>query len=320
MKQQSRRNTLSSCLSEHTDLFNDDTSNNKSLYSNKSNERIFEIRKSKKLTKDTSNDSFDESDENYTLSEGNKRISADSKVNFNKLNEHEKDDRLKNLSVMITRLRKKIRNLEGKLVKNHSKNTKDYINSELSLNGKDNNFDIDYLIKALKVIKNHNEHDYEDEKNVLENFIILLAEEKIMPDSIHFKKICSQIRLFLEKEKINFIAKKGQKIIYSFKERDVYITPQEFEYYKEYKNNEKAIRAILGINSLQNDQTEKITFSHPEVVSSENDMKAPFPKTNRNNPLISNLMSLYSNTPQVQSAMANQLYLSMFPLFRGHMG
>jgi hypothetical protein len=317
-----RLNTTSGSMSEATDsLYNEDTINNKSL-SVKSEERIFEITKWKK-TRDTSNESLSEgSDEEYTISEGNKRISADSKVNFNKLGEGEKDDRLKNLSVLITRLRKKIRNLEGKLIKNHSKNTKEYINNQLTANGKGGDFNIDNLIKALNVVKDFKEHEYDDEKTVLENFIHLLAEGSLTPDSIHFKKICSQIRLFLNKDRINFISKKGQKIIYSFKERDVYITPQEFEMYKEYKNNEKAIRTILGINQVTAENTEKITFGQAEGQSSpSSEMKAPFPKKPSPNQLLGNLMSFYANSPQPQNPMTNPLLLHMMPMFRtSHLG
>jgi hypothetical protein len=306
-----QNNTSSDCTESN---LNEEFSINRSH-----SDKIFEITKNKKTkgldtANSDSNEEIEGSDEDYTMEEGNKRISAGSKVNFNKLSENEKDNRLKNLSVLITRLRKKIRNLETKCQKNVANNTKSYIDSQLSINGKDSGFNLDHLIKALKVVKDHNEHHYEDEKNILENFIVLLAEERLSLNSIHFKKICSQIRMFLDKEKINFISKKGQKIIYSFKERDIFITPQEYDQYKEFKNNERVIRTIMGINPLQGDYPEKIVFS-PESPSPVGNMKAPLPRS-RPSPVVGDFMNFLSKNPTLnQPQMTNPLYF-MMPLFK----
>ena len=154
-----------------------------------------------------------------------KRVSAYSKVNFSKLKEQEKDERLKNLAKLVKRLRRKVRNLEQKFKTNANKIFGNYLHHSLGVKkyqmatSNQNaalELTLENISKALKNVRAYDGFEYEDQKNVVENLINLLAEEKISLDSINSGKICSQIRLFLNKEKIKYISKKGQKIVFSF--------------------------------------------------------------------------------------------------------
>lgn len=205
------------------------------------------------------------------------RVSAMSKVNFSKLKETEKDERLKNLAKLVKRLRRKSRNLEQRFKANANKILNKYISNSLGLKkSKPNNipfnFNIENICKSLKILRQYEKFEYDDQMHVIENFINLIAEEKLNLDSIHFRKICTQIRIFLSKESCNYIANKGQKITFSFPEKDVNITTKEYELYSKYKDKEDVIRTILGINEEpnQNIYPERINFEAKKVNCYEN--------------------------------------------------
>jgi hypothetical protein len=108
---------------------------------------------------------------------------------------------------------------------------------------------LDKMCKSIKMLRDCKNFEYEDEKFAIENFINLIADEKLNIKSLNYKKICSQIRLFLETDKIKFIPEKGEKLSITLKEKDVNITKMEYQHYRKFKDNEEIIRAILGIIS-----------------------------------------------------------------------
>lgn len=210
-------------------------------------------------------------------SNSGKRVSAISKVNFTKLSEGEKEERLKNLAVLVKKLRRKVRNLENRFKSNANKILKKYISNNLGIKKHKSNqepldLDIDNLCKALKCVRQYEKFDYNDQKHVIENFIKLIAEEKISLDSINFTKICTQIRIFLSKESSKYIANKGQKITFSFPEKDINITAKEYELYSKYKDREDIIRTIVGIpeEAVQNSYPERIHFEPRKNFTAEN--------------------------------------------------
>lgn len=216
------------------------------------------------------------------------RICANSKVNFSKLTEAEKDERLKNLAKLVKRLRRKTRNLEQRFKKNTNKILNRYMSNYLGIkkyksannlnNSSPLNFNIDNLCKSLKMLRSCDKFDYDDQRHVIENLIKLIAEEKIQLDSINFRKICTQIRLFLSKEQSNYISKKGQKITFSFPEKDINISTKEYELYSKYKDKEEVIRTIIGIpeESNQSIYPDRINFETKKEVFNFNDLNSNF--------------------------------------------
>ena len=202
------------------------------------------------------------------------RVSAKSKVNFSKLNENEKDERLKNLAKLVKRLRRKTRNLEQRFKSNANKILGKYISNSLGIkkNKQNNNpldLSIENLCKSIKILRQYEKFEYKDQSHVIENFINLIAEQKLQLDSISFRKICTQIRLFISKESSNFISDKGQKITFSFPEKDVNITTKEYELYSKYKDKEEIMRTIFGIpeDNTQNIYPDRINFKPKYVIS-----------------------------------------------------
>ena len=196
-----------------------------------------------------------------------KKISPFSKVNFSKLKIEEKDERLKNLAKLVKKLRRKTRNLENKIRFNASKLLNKYIWTKLGINTKNKynppefSFDFDKICKALKRAKNHEDFEFADEKHLIENLINLISEDKLKLDSLGYKRICSQIRMLLDKDQIKYISKKNTKVTVSFPESDVFITKTEFNYLKKYKDKEEILRAILGVYD-QDEKTIKISIEN----------------------------------------------------------
>lgn len=112
------------------------------------------------------------------------RLSAISKVNFTKLTNEEKDERLKNLARLVKQLRKKLRKFESKP------------------QGKDEEPHTKLIAGFLKANKYlHSDKDFKSEENqkMLENLINLILEKKLELNSIYFRKIIKQIRRCMTK-------------------------------------------------------------------------------------------------------------------------
>ena len=214
--------------------------------------KVFNIDKDKR---DDEISSFDENSFNSEEEPLDSRVSAYSKVNFSKLSDREKDKRLKNLSTLITRLRKKIRNQETKYNNLTDKKFKKYFKEKTE--GAD--LDLDNLISAIKILKNYNKHEFEDQKNIIQNLIDSIAKGRLTPDSIHFKKICTQARMRMDPKNVKYIEPNSNSINYSFLDKDVTIGPTEYEYYKDYQKNENVMRSIFGIEAKK-EYPEQIRF------------------------------------------------------------
>lgn len=296
--------------------------------------QIFKIQRENEESQDDEEELTSRSEEeNLELTEA-KRISAYSKVNFSKLSDAEKDERLKNQAKLVKRLRRKVRNLEKKFKCNANKVLNKYFKyynkesvkkekkqsniSSPTLNDKGEvkkmnwEINIEKLCKAIKVLRNHENFEYEDQAHVLENFINLIAEDKIPFDSINFKKICTQIRLFLKKEKIRYIGKKGKEITFGFPEKDVYITKKEYEAYSRFKDSEATVRTILGVfNGDENDTPpEKIKFDSTKQTSSclTNVANAEQNNTNLVNTLLTMSLLNQNQSTNAQALLMNPLY------------
>jgi len=112
------------------------------------------------------------------------------------------------------------------------------------------NLDLFQLVKSLKKLNSHNRcFEYSDQMRALETLINTIAEGKIPFDSINFKKICTQLRLLLPKEKVKYINKKGSQITIQFPEQEVKITKKEYMVYHDYINNNEVLRRIFGLES-----------------------------------------------------------------------
>ena len=142
------------------------------------NSNLFLIQKVEKLSgSDYSNSNLFISEEN----EFNSRVSAFSKVNFSKLTEYEKDIRLRNLSNLVYKLKRRIEKIQFKDKSTKSSQIKKLLSKHVDeIDG----FNFENLTKALKILKNFQEHSFEDEKNLIKNLIYLIADEKLSPLSV----------------------------------------------------------------------------------------------------------------------------------------
>lgn len=163
----------------------------------------------------------------------------------------EKEERLKNLAKLVKLLWRKTKNLEQRFKKNANKILNRYLSNLLGIkkyktNNIHLNFSFDSLYQAHKILRNYEKFEYDDQCHVFENFINLIADEKMQFYSINFRKFL-QIRFFLTKEQSNYISKNGQKITFSFPEKDINITTKEYELYSKYKYKEDVIRTTIGV-------------------------------------------------------------------------
>jgi len=235
-----------------------------------SKKKVFRIKKVYKVREDEEPSVIDNDD---VINEcRNKRISAFSKVNFSKLTEQEKDERLKNLLSLSQKLKSKVRKLELKLKSGSSKIFSTFFNHSLKKKKEalNVNFDIEKLCIALKKLKAHQGFEYKDQQLVIESLINLIAEDPEILNTINFKKICCQIRMFLPTNKVQFIGKRGNRISYSFPNQDVFISSKEFDYYSKYNTDSQIIQKILGVTiKEENAPTDKkVSFDQKSVLDS----------------------------------------------------
>jgi hypothetical protein len=182
----------------------------------------------------------------------------------------------------------------------HALGTSKKLVQDAAKNGKDPevtpkhklNLTIDKICRALSNLRNCDSHEYEDQRYLVENLITLIAEDRLDFDSIHFKKICTQVRLLLDEDKVKHISSQDQKVIFSFPEKDVCISSKEYELYSHLKDNEEVMRVILGVPedlSKKMKRPEKINFNNSKIkndnhLSNNCDKNTEFiEKGNRNN-------------------------------------
>lgn len=233
--------------------------------------KIFRIKKytkyNKYLNEICTDSDISEEEKNKLKDPKGKKISPFSKVNFSKLKVEEKDERLKNLAKLVKRLRRKVRNLENKVRFNASKLLNKYVWTKLGINTKNKyvppefSFDFDKICRALKRVRNHEDFEFADQKHLIENLINLIAEDKLKLDSLGYRRICSQIRMLLNKDQVKYVSKKNSKVTVTFPETEVYITKTEYNKLKKYKDKEEILRAILGVYD-QDEKTIKISIDN----------------------------------------------------------
>jgi hypothetical protein len=171
------------------------------------------------------------------------------------LSEDEKLSKLKILSKIVRRYRRKLKNIKKKFSTNVEKNFKKYLGSKLSGKKKDRNdvnVSVTSIISGLKRLKANRNADFSNDRNVIEDMVRLIAEGKLTPESIAFKKIASQVRLFLSKDKIKHISKTQPKIFINLPEKDVYITKKELSFYQNAGEDQDIYRTIYGIKPVVN--------------------------------------------------------------------
>jgi hypothetical protein len=177
--------------------------------------------------------------------------------NFGKLTQKEKVEKLSKLSKLVKRYRRKYTCLQGKIKNNITKIFQKYLYEKLKINYKNKylnhnlNLDLFQVTKTLRRLHNGNNFEYSDQRNVLENMVNMIADNKLPFDSVNFKKICTQVRMYLPKEKIKYINKKGSQITIQFPEREVKITKKEYDTYQNYINNNDVLRRIFGMEKEQ---------------------------------------------------------------------
>ena len=94
----------------------------------------------------------------------------------------------------------------------------------------------------------------------------LIADNKLPFDSINFKKICTQIRIFLPNDKIKYINKKGSQITIQLPERDLKISKTEYDYYQNYINNNFILRRNFGLEKENLSGENVNNFSNLQLI------------------------------------------------------
>lgn len=206
--------------------------------------KVFKILKQNPIKNNQSENSYTYQTDEEIAEEH--RVKPHSKVNFSKLSDSEKDSRLKNLSSLITRLRKKIRNLDSKYSNLTEIKLKKILNDKI---GNNCNLNLDELVQSLKILYGFNHHEFRDQIYLIQNLIKLISSGKLRPDSINYKKICTQVRMMLNIKDIEYISSDANSIDIDFGENSIKIGPSEYEHYKDFINNERVMRLVFGLHS-----------------------------------------------------------------------
>jgi len=189
------------------------------------------------------------------------------------LSEIEKISKLKVLSKIVRRYRRKLKNLHKKFNENCEKNFKKYISSNVFTNGfkKDKKIQqvdlpLNTLVTAIKKIQNSNSLTFSHERNIVQQLIESIAQNKLKPNSIQFKKIATFVRMCLDSKKISHISKNKPKIMISLEEKNIDITERELMYYKQGED-ENILRAIFGVKKqIQFNQGNRIKMNEEYVI------------------------------------------------------
>jgi hypothetical protein len=255
--------------------------------------KIFQIKKYEKYNKYLEelccDEDLSESDRKLFDDHKNKKNPYFSKIKFSKLKSEEKDERLKNLAKLVKRLRRKVRNLEHKVRFNATKLLNKHIWNRLGISTKNKylqpefTLDFDKICIALKRVRNYDGFEYTDQKHLLENLVNCIAEDKLKINSLMYRKICSVVRMLLKKEKIKYISKTESIVTISFPEQEVAISNLEYRSLIPYKDELRALRAILCAydNEIKNDIEEKASEAKMEqdkneIIRKENKIVTPF--------------------------------------------
>jgi len=181
------------------------------------------------------------------------------KYNNKKLSNLEKVEKLKILSKVVRRYRRKIKNIRRKIKQNSEKIWEKYLSKKIVKNKKNSqkkekeerNFTLGNLVSALKKVGNY-EAEYTEDRKAIENLISLIASGKLKPESVQFKKIATQIRMLLSEDKVRTV-NRDQKVSVKFPEKEVFITKKELEFYRKAGSEEGVYRAILGLRPTMDD-------------------------------------------------------------------
>jgi hypothetical protein len=281
--------------------------------------KIFKIKKyikyNKYLSEICSEEELSDTDKNVLKDPKSKKISPFSKVNFSKLKTEEKDERLKNLAKLVKRLRRKVRNLENKVRFDATKLLNKHIWNKLGINTKNKylkpefQFDFEKIHKALRKLRNYQDFEFDDHKHIIENIINLIAEDKLKPSSLLFRKICSMIRQLIPKEKVKALFKNDQNVTLKFPDIELLITSKEYAEISKYSNNEDLVRTIYSLKETDISSSEikgSIVHNFTSNISQPQDFST-IPQNNlnmllRQNDSVNN--NLFSN-PQLNHAPNN---------------
>ena len=290
--------------------------------------KIFRIKKFVKYNKiisDLCSEEDSESEKHPANEVKKKKISPFSKVNFSKLKDEEKDDRLKNLAKLVKRLRRRVRNLEHKVKANPTKLLNKYLWNKLGINTKNKylkpefEFDFERIVKALKKIRNYDDFEFNDQKHIIENMINFIADDTLKLDSLAFKKICSLIRILLPAEKVRYISKKQSKVTISFPETEVAITNKEYLSLAKFKDNEDVLRAALGIENPK-ERTIKIVKEEPVAEQEVKSEEKVMPMNAMSGFTNANLLWMLNSNPQYSNLLISSLAMALNNGGIGNMG
>jgi len=217
---------------------------------------------------DNQNNQHNDSDDNFS-DDPKSRTSASSRVNFSKLTAEEKERRCHNISKEVKQLRRKIRNMEERLVRAnngevvHSSERGSGISEVSILNAKDK-------------LETYKGFELSDQKDLIDNLCNVIIKEKLKPDSLAYYMICTLVRGYIsddewkrryesvdmpETDNGNNDMLKNKEIIVTFPEKDVRISKKEYEVFSQFQENEKVMRLLTGqLSSLEKDSDSPPNF------------------------------------------------------------
>jgi len=185
------------------------------------------------------------------------------KYNNKKLSNLEKIEKLKILSKVVRRYRRKIKNIRKKIKVNSEKIWAKYLNKKITKDKKNKKekekpLSIGNLILALKKLRNV-PMEFEEDRLAIENLISVIASGKLKPESINYQIIATQIRAFLAEDKVKHLIREPT-IYINLPAKEVYITKKELEFYRKAGTDENLFRTILGFK--QEEIQEKGIYDH----------------------------------------------------------
>jgi len=172
------------------------------------------------------------------------------KYNNKKLSNLEKVEKLKILSKVVRRYRRKIKNIRKKIKQNSDKIFARYLNKKLVKDKKlarkePCGLSLNNFVNSLRKVKSNGSGEFSQDRKALEDFVNLLASGRLKPDSMQFKIIATQVRMLLEEQKVKAIGKR-EKTMVCLPENNVVVSKKEFEFYKKAGGDVNVLRAIFG--------------------------------------------------------------------------
>ena len=189
------------------------------------------------------------------------RISANSKVNFSKLQSYEKRQRLNNLRQYGIELSYRLMWLK--------QNKSDFVvlNKHLQENIEGlEGINILQFLEIVKSLSSIDKVDLTDHRNILDGLIEIINKNRAEINSIRFAKILS---LLINLQQVDFLHA-GRRVLIKFDDAEYVITEKEMHYYGEFTQSPICMRVLLGLRPWFCQQTVENVKVNQELSNAAN--------------------------------------------------